>query len=146
MDTPIDEYYSQFKRSNFRIVFKIKPGVYRNGKTTSWVATWLNERYTLIDLYFSYYKKQVGEEMIALLMRYFTNKKKYPDILELPKATNRFRRCLRSKWFDHKAAGIPTKASLTRRGTYRTSRKLPRPSFIETGLFYKSLYIALERY
>lgn len=134
------------RNTKFRIRFKVRAKFYKGGRSLQYVASLLNEKYSIITLYFIHFKKQIGAEVIGELTKYFVAKKRYPDEIELVKATKRFKRCLREKWFDHKVAGVPTQRSLKRKGSYRTSRKTPRPSFIDTGLFYKNLFIVLERY
>lgn len=126
------------------ISFEVKSGYYKNRKSVKWVAEWIEKNYGLVEMFSKMYATQIAREVQETLFFYALRHKPYPRVMVLEKSTALFRKALTNKKFDGKIPGVPTGRSLTRKGKFKR-KSYPRPSFVDTGLYRKSLQIVLRK-
>jgi len=127
-----------------KISFEVKTGYYKNRKSVKWVAQWIENNYGIVELFSNMYADAIAKEVQEVLLFYSMRKKPYPKVMGLEKSTKLFQYALTNKKFDNKIAGVPTKRSLTRKGKIKR-KHYPRPSFVDTGLYRRSLQIVLRK-
>lgn len=161
------------------VVFGVKPGQYKNGKSAAQVANYIEDHYGLVATYIEMYQKKIAAEVTQILL---DNGGEITQPILMEVATRRFKRALTERRFDGKISGVPTRVSLTgksrvtlgrpRKGAgkfgsgsimvYKKNSKnasVPkklfknffealkavrvRPSFVDTGLYRRSMEIWL---
>jgi hypothetical protein len=101
------------------VIFGVKAGQYKNGKSAEQVANYIEHHYGLIATYIEMYQKKIAAEVTKILV---DNEGELPGPVVMEAATRRFKRALTEKRFDGKIAGVPTKASLTGKSRVRLGR------------------------
>lgn len=124
------------------ISFEMKTAYYKNRKSVKWVADWIEKNYGIVELFSKMYQSEIAQEVQEVLLFYALRNKRSPRVMVLERSTKLFQRALTNRKFDHKVAGVPTKRSLTRKGRFKSK---PRPSFVDTGLYRRSLQIVLRK-
>ena len=102
-----------------KVVFGVKPGQYKNGKSALQVANYIEEHYGLFATYIEMYQAKIAKEVIDILLNHDG---KLTQSVVMDKATRRFKRALTERRFDYKIAGVPTKASLTGKSRVKVGR------------------------
>ena len=107
-----------------KIVFGVKPGYYKNGKSAQEVAEIIEKHYGLFATYIDMYQEKIAEEATEIIAKSIVDGGLTKPVV-MEKATTRFKRALTERRFDGKIAGVPTRASLTgkSRVTVGRSRK-----------------------
>jgi len=124
------------------ISFEVKTGYYKNRKSVKWVAEWLEKNYGIVETFSKMYADRIAREVQEVLLFYAMRHRPYPRVMVLEESTNLFRYALTNRKFDGVIAGVPTKRSLTRKGRFKKGK---RPSFVDTGLYRKSLQVVLRK-
>jgi len=104
-----------------KIIFGVKPGYYKNGKSAAQVANYIEDHYGLIAKYIDMYQEKIAEEATEIIAKSIVNGGLSGPVV-LTKATRRFKRALTERRFDGKIAGVPTRASLTGKSRVPTGR------------------------
>lgn len=126
------------------ISFEVKTAYYKNRKSVKWVAKWIEDNYGLVEYFVKMYSAEIAREVQEVLLFYSLRNRRSPRVMVLEQSTKLFQYALTNKKFDHKIAGVPTKRSLKGRSKIKR-KKGPRPSFVDTGLYRKSLQIVLRK-
>lgn len=126
-----------------KVVFDTRPGFYKNGKTTGYVFDRLEEKYGLVE-YFMKHKK----EMVAIAVtQKILSSKTFRGEYVLQTVESAYRDAISRRWFDNKIDGVPTAAS-NKRKMERLKAGMggrARPSFVDTGLYRKSIRVRMIR-
>lgn len=102
-----------------KVVFGVKPGQYKNGKSAVQVANYIEEYYGLFATYIKMYEGKIAKEVTEILVQHGG---RLTQSVVMEKATTRFKRALTERRFDYKIAGVPTKASLTGKSRVKVGR------------------------
>lgn len=103
------------------VVFGVKPGQYKNGKSAAQVADYIENHYGLIATYIEMYQKKIAAEVTQILL---DNDGEITQPVLMEVATRRLKRAITERRFDGKISGVPTRASLT--GKSRVTLGRPR--------------------
>lgn len=98
-----------------KVVFGVKPGMYKNGKSALEVANYIEQHYGLFQAYLDMYEKKIAKEVTEILAQQ-VGAGKIEEFTVMRLATDRFKRALKNRRFDGKIAGVPTRASLSNAG------------------------------
>lgn len=133
-----------------KLIFGVENIAYEtDGVTTGDVANWLENKYGIMNAYVGMNKKFIGMEVMQEILG-VKNRQPQHDMSAIAKS---LKQAISMQAFNGVLPGVPTKASRMgvssrfksgkRRGKSKVSG-VPRPSFIDSGIYQDSIRVVLD--